>query len=104
MVIFTRNTDSGVREVIQNIVLGKEALFPENATVKHDKVMLKSISKIPTAIDFASLGELDDSIKTVIIEGITSSLKTVQDGSYPIARTLTLATKGSPIVRCTSLY
>lgn len=51
--VFNRNADSGTREVFKDRVLGKDA-FTENATVKHDGVLLGTVAKIPSAVAFTS--------------------------------------------------
>ena len=94
VVLFNRNTDSGTREVFQGVVLGKEAFSP-TAAVKHDGVLISSVSKIPTAVAYASLAEADEAqIKIVSVNGIKPSVATLKDKTYPIGRIPTLATKG----------
>ena len=94
VVAFNRNADSGTREVFQEHVLGKEAFSPK-AAVKHDGVLISSVEKIATSVAFTSLGEADESkVKIVAIGGIKPTAATLKDGTYPIARTPTLATKG----------
>jgi phosphate transport system substrate-binding protein len=95
VVVFNRNTNSGTREVFQDLVLGKEAFSPK-AAVKHDGVLVGTVEKIPTAVAYTSLGEADAAkVKIVPIAGITPNAATLKDGTYPIARTPTLATKGA---------
>jgi phosphate transport system substrate-binding protein len=92
--VFNRNADSGTREVFKDRVLGKDA-FTENATVKHDGILLSTVARIPSAVAFTSLGEADANVvKVISVNGINPTVATLKDGSYPIARTPTLATKG----------
>jgi phosphate transport system substrate-binding protein len=94
VVAFNRNADSGTREVFQERVLGKEAFSPA-AAIKHDGVIISSVEKIPTTIAFTSLGEVDAAkVRVVPIAGVAPTAATLKDGTYPIARTPTLATKG----------
>ena len=94
VVPFNRNTDSGTREVFQGVVLGKDTFSP-TAAVKHDGVLVSSVSKIPSAVAYASLAEADETlVKIVTVNGIKPSATTLKDKSYPIGRTPTLATKG----------
>ncbi len=94
VVPFNRNTDSGTREVFQGIVLGKDVFSP-TAAVKHDGVLVSSVSKIPTAVAYASLAEADETlVKIVTVNGIKPSAATLKDKTYPIGRIPTLATKG----------
>ncbi|MDQ5977730.1 MAG: phosphate transport system substrate-binding protein [Verrucomicrobiota bacterium] len=94
IVAFNRNADSGTREVFQELVLGKETFSPK-AAVKHDGVIISSVQKIATAIAYTSVGEVDETkVRVLAIAGIKPTAATLKDGSYPIARTPTLATKG----------
>jgi phosphate transport system substrate-binding protein len=81
--------------VFQERVLGKEAFSPKVA-VKHDGVLIGSVEKIPAAVAYTSLGEVDPGkVRVVPVAGVAPSTATLKDGSYPIARTPTLATKGA---------
>jgi phosphate transport system substrate-binding protein len=94
LVAFNRNADSGTREVFQEHVLGKDAFSPK-AAVKHDGVLVSSVEKIATAVAYTSLGEADESkVRIVPVAGVKPTAATLKDGTYPIARTPTLATKG----------
>lgn len=93
IILFNRNADSGTRECFQHVVL-KEAKFSETAAVKHDAVLLPAVSKIPTSVGFDSASVAHETVKVLAIDGVLPSEKTIQDKSYPICRTLTLATKG----------
>jgi phosphate transport system substrate-binding protein len=95
VVLFNRNTNSGTREVFQEIVLGKETKFTEKATVKHDGIIISSVSKIPTALAYTSLAEVNDTVIVLSVNSVKPSPETVRNKSYPITRTPTLATKGA---------
>jgi phosphate transport system substrate-binding protein len=92
---FNRNEDSGTRELFTERVMGgKDAKFGEKVTVKHDGVLLSSVAKIPNAIGYTSLGETNDTVKVLKVTGVEPTAETIQSGKYPLARTLTFATKG----------
>lgn len=94
-VLFNRNPDSGTREVFQDLVLGKETKFTDKAAVKHDGLLISSVAKIPSALAYTSVGEVDESVvKVLTVNGIKASAETLRNKSYPISRTPTLATKG----------
>lgn len=93
VILYNRNADSGTRECFQHVVL-KEAKFPDSAAVKHDAVLLPAISKIVTSVGYDSASVAHDSVKVLAIDGVLPTPKTIQDKTYPICRTLTLATKG----------
>ena len=94
-VLFNRNTDSGTREVFQDIVLGKDTKFTDKAAIKHDAIMVSSVAKIPTAMGYTSLAEAEGgTVKVLSVNGVKPSADTLRNKSYPITRTPTLATKG----------
>jgi phosphate transport system substrate-binding protein len=95
VVLFNRNADSGTREVFQELVLGKETKFSDKAAIKHDGNILSSVAKIPSALAYTSLGEVDETISVLAINGVKPSADTVRTKSYPLTRTPTLATKGA---------
>jgi phosphate transport system substrate-binding protein len=93
--VFNRNAESGTREVFKDRVLGKDA-FTDKAMIKHDGVLLETVAKIPSSVAFTSLGEAEgDTVKVLSVNGILPTPATLKDGTYPIARTPTLATKGA---------
>ncbi|MCM1983340.1 phosphate ABC transporter substrate-binding protein [Lyngbya confervoides] len=63
---------------------------------------LKTVAANPHAIGYVSIGaatvEIDrgEPIKLLPLEGVPATLQTVQDGSFPLSRTLNLVTKGTP--------
>jgi phosphate transport system substrate-binding protein len=96
-VLFNRNSDSGTREVFQEVVLGKEGKFSDKAAVKHDGLLVSSVAKIPSALAYLSLAEVDETVvKVLSVNGIKPSPESLRNKTYPISRTPTLATKGEP--------
>ena len=95
--LFNRNADSGTREVFQEIVLGKETKFTDKAALKHDGIIVKSVAKIPSALAYTSLAEVDDSVTILTVNGIKPTPDTLRNKTYPITRTPTLATKGEAV-------
>jgi phosphate transport system substrate-binding protein len=94
-VLFNRNADSGTREVFSELVLGKDGRFTDKAAVKHDALLVSSVSKIPSALAYTSLAEADEGVvKILTVNGIKPSTETLRAKTYPLARVPTLATKG----------
>jgi len=96
-VLFNRNTDSGTRQVFQELVLGPEATFTQKAAIKHDALLVSYVGKIPSALAYTSVAEADEAVvKVLSINGIMPRAETLRDKSYPLSRTPTLATHGPP--------
>lgn len=54
--------------------------------------MMTSVKGDPGAIGYISLGSLDDSVKSLKIDGIEATADNVKDGSYKIARPFNIVT------------
>ena len=96
VIAFTRPDGSGTRECFMDAVLGKDGTFGPKVHVKHHIAALATVRKAVTAVAYTSAGSLehDDAIKVIRVNGIEPTHETIRDNSYPICRTLHLATKG----------
>ncbi|CZQ91327.1 Hypothetical protein Tpal_1391 [Trichococcus palustris] len=56
--------------------------------------VLSTVAGDANAIGYVSLGSLNDTVHAVAVDGVVPTSKTVQDGSYPIARNFNIAWKG----------
>lgn len=88
VVLFNRNESSGTREVFQKIVMNDGA-FSSEAKILHNQLMMRKISKIPTAIGYTSASDISATVKVLNINEVAPTSKHLLDGSYPITRTLT---------------
>lgn len=95
ILLYNRNGDSGTRECFEKKVMQGKS-FSKKAQIKHDAVMLRNIQKIPTAIGYTSASHINNSVKTLAINGVKPNRETLSNKSYPICRTLVFATKGTP--------
>lgn len=62
------------------------------AITNSTSVMMTSVKGDPGAIGYISLGSLDDSVKSLKIDGIEATADNVKDGSYKIARPFNIVT------------
>ena len=95
VVLIDRNHNSGTRDVFIDAVMGKTAVSPK-AMVKHDALIESTVEKTPTAIGYTSGGAVGTGVKHLTINGVAPSAETIRQKTYPLARSLTLATKGEP--------
>ena len=58
-------------------------------------IMLTNVAGNQNAIGYVSLGSLNDTIKTLEIDGVEATAVNVKNGSYKIARPFNIATKGN---------
>lgn len=93
--VVSREEGSGTRGAFTEItkVLVKDAAGAEtdmtvaSALIQPSTGSVKTtVSSTPNTIGYVSLGSLDDSVKTVTVEGVTPTIEMVKSGSYKISR------------------
>lgn len=97
--VCSRDTASGTYEFFkESIVDGEEeqeitadALYLTSNKTIHDEV-----AQNEGAIGYIGLGYVDDTVKTLTLDGVTASVETVKDASYPLARALYMYSNGVP--------
>ncbi len=98
IVVVSREEGSGTRAAFEEMVMGKEGppivdtaiLQPSNGAVR------TTVSTTPDSIAFLSFGYLDESVKTLTIDGVEPTEANAASGTYPIVRPLNLLTNGEP--------
>ncbi len=94
IVFIGREAGSGTRDGFESIVgVEDECVYSEELTATG--AVIAKIQSNPNAIGYASLSAVDDSVKTVSIEGVLPSEETVQDGTYQIQRPFVFVTNDS---------
>lgn len=92
IVLIGREAGSGTRDGFESITkLNDKCKYNQELTSTGDVVT--TVSNNPNAIGYASMASLKDSIKTVSVNDIMPTDKTVKDGSYSIQRPFMLITK-----------
>lgn len=98
IVLLSRDSSSGTYEYFKEEVVAAE---DENAEYAKEAQLLAStqaiideVSKNEGAIGYVGLGYLNDSVKVLEIDGVTASVDTAKDGSYPISRYLYMYSNG----------
>lgn len=72
----------------------KVDLTTQNAIVTNStSVMLTTVAEDGSAIGYASLGSLNDSVKVVNIDGAEATVENIKDGSYKVSRPFNIVTK-----------
>ncbi|TCD48437.1 phosphate ABC transporter substrate-binding protein [Chlorobium sp. N1] len=92
-----RESNSGTQDTFKHLVMGKAYPISKRAETQASNGAVKSrVASTPAAIGFVGLGFVDGSVKAVKVNGVTPSVETVKDGSYPISRPLFMYTNGEP--------
>ncbi len=94
--VYTRERGAGNRAVFQDILMGNDQFSTGAGIQTSAEAMRSSVAVDPNAIGFISLGDLDQSVKALALEGVQPSTQTVFNGSYKISRPFFYVTKDEP--------
>ncbi|MBW1681755.1 MAG: phosphate ABC transporter substrate-binding protein [Deltaproteobacteria bacterium] len=96
VVVVSRDTSSGTYEVWREKVLKKKRVFPGALLQASNGAVLQAVAKNKNAIGYVGLGYLNDTVKALMINGVTGSEETTLNGTFPISRPLFMFTAGWP--------
>ncbi len=100
IVVVSREEGSGTRAAFEELVMeygDSEAVISENAILQQSNGQIRTtVSTTPNTIGYLSFGFLDESVKTVAIDGIDPTVANVKNSTYPIFRPLNMLTNGAP--------
>jgi phosphate transport system substrate-binding protein len=96
IVVISRDTSSGTYEVWEKKVMKKERVFPGALLQASNGAIVQAVSKNKNAVGYIGLGYMDESVKALMVEGITGSEETTLNGTYPVSRPLYMFTSGWP--------
>jgi len=96
IVVISRDSSSGTFEVFGEIALGGERLMQGALLQASNGAVASTVASTEGGIGYVGLGYLDDTTKTVAVNGVMPSNETVASGAFPIARPLFMFTDGWP--------
>lgn len=92
IVLIGREAGSGTRDGFESITDTKDACkYRQELTSTGD--VITTVASNPSAIGYASLASIKDTVKALTINGVVPSEATVKDGSYVVQRPFVLVTK-----------
>lgn len=98
IVVVGRDSASGTREFFQETVMNKEDFAPTQLEKNSNGAVKQTIAQTPGAIGYVGLGYVDPSVKALKVDvngtAVEPTVAAVVSGDYPIARSLTMVTKG----------
>jgi phosphate transport system substrate-binding protein len=104
IVVISRAAGSGTRDTFESIVMNGSEITPTAEEVSSNGEMLVRVGTTPTAIGYLSLGYVDATVRALAIYNeatgqyvacnVTNCQKPLDEGGYPVRRTLYLVTKG----------
>lgn len=96
IVVISRDTNSGTYETFNELVLRKNPVVKGAEYVGSNGQAKTRVASTKNAVAYVGLGFADDSVKTLSVDGILPSSKTIVSGKYPIARPLFMFTNKYP--------
>lgn len=94
IVVIGREAGSGTRDGFETITDTKDNCKLAQELTSTGAV-IQAVGANPNAIGYASLAAVDDTIKTLTVEGVAPSEETVLDGTYKIQRDFNMITNDS---------
>lgn len=94
--LYMREDGSGTRETFETLAINEIEVAAKSNVVSSNGAMKTAVSQDENAIGYVGIGHLDDSIKAVVLDGMTPSQENAKNGSYKITRLLYMNTKGRP--------
>lgn len=92
VVCIGREAASGTRDGFESITgTAEKCKYSQELTSTGD--VIQTVSSNPNAIGYASLASVNDTVKTVSVEGVNPSDDTILSGEYKIQRNFVLVTK-----------
>lgn len=92
-----RDTSSGTYEVWNELVMRTTRVTPRALVTASNGAVVQTVAKNPQSIGYIGVGYQSKDIKSVQVNGISGSEATVRNGTYPIARSLFMFTRGWPV-------
>ena len=97
IIVVSREEGSGTRAAFEEMVMGEDALIAASAILQASNGAIRTtVSTTPYSIAYLSFGYLDDTVKSISIDGVAPTEPNAADGSYPIVRPLNMLTNGEP--------
>ena len=94
--LYMREDGSGTRETFETLAIDEIEISAKSNVVSSNGAMKTAVAQDENAIGYVGIGHLDDSIKAVVLDGMTPSQENAKNGSYKITRLLYMNTKGRP--------
>ena len=96
IVVLSRDSASGTFEAFGALALGGQKVRSDALMQASNQAIASTVARTAGGIGYVGLGYVTDSVKSVTVDGITASKKTVLAGKYPYSRPLFMYTNGEP--------
>lgn len=96
IVVVGRDSASGTRATFEELLDCEDACTPQMEEKASNGAVFETVKGNENAIGYVGLGYVKEGVKGVPVGGVTPSVATVQDGTYPVSRNLNFITVGQP--------
>jgi phosphate transport system substrate-binding protein len=94
---YTRNTSSGTYKVFQKLAMDGEDYGDQTQKMAGNEQIAAEVANNPNGVGYVGLAYINTpGVKVLKVNGALPSVKTVNDGSYVLARPLFYLTNGEP--------
>lgn len=93
IIVVGREAGSGTRGAFEELLGIEDACAYANELDSTGAVIAK-VASTPGAIGYASLDAIDDTVKSVALEGVAATAENIKAGNYFLSRPFVMATKG----------
>ncbi len=94
---YTRNTSSGTYKTFQKLAMNKEDYGTQTQKMAGNEQIAAEVANNPNGVGYVGLAYINTpGVKVVKVNGVSPEKKTVNDGSYVLARPLYYLSNGEP--------
>lgn len=92
----TREAGSGTRADFENFIIRNETYGSNVQVATFNYGLLQTVAVTPNAIGYIAHDYLNDQVKLLAVNNVTLTQHSVQNGSYPLTRSMLFLVKGTP--------
>lgn len=96
LTVVSREEGSGTRVAFEDMVMGAHEVSLTAVVMPSTEAVIEHVASTPGAIGYISSLRLDGRVRGLSVDGVPLTAETIEDGSYPLSRTLYLASAGEP--------
>ncbi|MDD3984687.1 MAG: phosphate ABC transporter substrate-binding protein [Methanobacterium sp.] len=94
--VVVRESGSGTLQSFQDIIMIHTKIRKDAIVQSSTESVKQAIKQDPGAIGFISLANMDNTVKAIIVNGISPSAQNIANGSYLLQRPFEILMKGPP--------
>ena len=96
IVVMTRETGSGTRATLEEMLLEKKSVTSKATPYSSSKLIKQKVAASKNAIGYDSIGFVDKTVKALSLNSVAPSVSTITQGKYLMGRNLYMLSKGTP--------